>query len=95
MTNLEKFYYKPRVQISDIVPYADDLIITSACLASKIAREEDYQKCVEYIKEYKKVFPHFFLEMQSHRSDDQANYNRKILQLSRETDTPYIITIIY
>ena len=25
-SNLENFYYKPRVQISDIVPYADDLL---------------------------------------------------------------------
>lgn len=91
-SNLENFYYKPRVQISDIAPYADDLIITSACLASKIAREEDYQKCVEYIKEYKKVFPHFFLEMQSHNTDDQKVYNLKVLKLSKDTNTPFIIT---
>lgn len=91
-SNLENFYYKPRVQISDIVPYAEDLIITSACLASKIAREDDYTKCVDYVNEYKKVFPHFYLEMQSHKTDDQYVYNNKILQLSHDTDTPFIIT---
>lgn len=91
-SNLEDFYYKPRVQISDIVPYAEDLIITSACLASKIAREDDYTKCVDYVNEYKKVFPHFYLEMQSHKTDDQYVYNNKILQLSHDTDTPFIIT---
>lgn len=91
-SNLENFYYKPRVQIDDIKPYAKDLIITSACLASKIAKEEDYEKCLEYVKEYRAVFPHFFLEMQSHRSEEQAEYNKKILKLANSTSTPFIIT---
>lgn len=91
-SNLENFYYKPRVQVSDIAPYAKDLIITSACLASKIAREDDYQLCAKYIRDYKSVFPFFFLEMQSHNTTDQKEYNQKILQLSKDTNTPYIIT---
>ena len=91
-SNLEGFYYKPRVQISDIIPYADNLIVSSACLASKLARESDYNKCIEHIKEYKKVFPHFYLEMQSHSSQDQVIYNQKILQLAKDTNTDFIIT---
>ena len=91
-SNLENFYYKPRVQISDIAPYAEDLIITSACLASKIAREEEYSRCVEYVEEYRKVFPYFYLEMQSHNTIDQKAYNLKILKLSQDTNTPFIIT---
>lgn len=91
-SNLESFYYKPRVQLSDIAPYAENLVICSACLASKIARESDYNKCVEYVKEYKTAFPYFFLEMQSHKSQDQEEYNKKILRLSKETNTPFIIT---
>lgn len=91
-SNLENFYYKPRVQISDIAPFAQDLVICSACLASKIARESDYDKCVEYVEEYKGVFPHFYLEMQSHSSEDQARYNKKILQLAKDTNTDFIIT---
>ena len=91
-SNLENFYYKPRVQLSDIAPYANDLIISSACLASKLAKESDFNRCVKYIEEYKSIFPHFFLEMQSHKSDEQAEYNKKILKLSELTQTPYIIT---
>lgn len=91
-SNLEGFYYKPRIQLSDIVPFADDLIISSACLASKLARENDYQKCVDYVKEYKSVFPHFYLEMQSHSSQDQVAYNQKILKLAKDTKTDFIIT---
>lgn len=87
-------YYKPRIDIEQMKPYADHLIVTTACLASKLHREKDYQKCVDYIKEYKSIFnkDNFFLEMQSHRSEDQAEYNRKVLQLAKDTDTPFIIT---
>lgn len=91
-SNFEGFYFKPRCEIKDIAPYAENFVITSACLASKIAREEDYNRCVEYIKEYKEVFPYFYLEMQSHAHQDQCEYNKKILQLSKDTDTPFIIT---
>lgn len=92
LSNLEGFYYKPRIQLSDFAEYGKDLVVSSACLASKLAKESDYQKCVEYIQEYKKYFPHFFLEMQSHKSEEQAKYNKKILQLANGTSTPFIIT---
>ena len=86
-------YYRPRVTIQDIAPYANDLIITSACLASKLSREADYNKCLEYINEYKSTFPHFYLELQAHgNNQDQEEYNKKILQLAKDTDTKWIIT---
>lgn len=73
-------------------PYAENFVISSACLASKIAREEDFNKCIEYINEYKEAFPYFYLEMQSHQHQDQCLYNQKILELSKITNTPFIIT---
>jgi DNA polymerase-3 subunit alpha len=91
-SNLEGFYYKPRVDLEMLKPYANDLIISSACLASKLSRESDYQKCIEYVKEYKSIFPYFYLEIQSHSSLDQQNFNQKIIQLSKDTNTPFIIT---
>ena len=91
-SNLEGFYYKPRVDLNILKPYANDLIILTACLASKIARENCYEKCIEYIEEYKNIFPHFYLEMQSHDTEDQIAYNNKILQLSIDTNTEFVIT---
>lgn len=91
-SNFEGFYYKPRCEIKDIKPYAENFVITSACLAGKLASENDFNKCVEYINEYKKAFPYFYLEMQSHHHEDQAIYNSKILNLSEITNTPFIIT---
>lgn len=91
-SNFEGFYYKPRVDLELLRPYANNLIILSACLASKISREDDYQKCVDYVKEYKSIFPHFYLEMQSHKTEDQELYNKKILRLAKDTNTDYVIT---
>nr|DAJ45625.1 MAG TPA: DNA polymerase III, alpha subunit [Caudoviricetes sp.] len=91
-SNFEGFYFKPRCTIEDIKPYADNFVISSACLASKLARESDFEKCVKYINEYKEAFPYFFLEMQSHSHQDQCLYNQKILELSKRTNTPFIIT---
>ena len=91
-SNLEGFYFKPRCTIEDLKPYAENFIISSACLAGKLAREPDFEKCIEYINEYKNVFPYFYLEMQSHSHEDQCSYNQKILELSKITKTPFIIT---
>lgn len=91
-SNFEGFYFKPRCTVEDIKPYADNFVISSACLASKLARESDFEKCIEYVNEYKEAFPYFFLEMQSHSHQDQSSYNQKILELSKRTNIPFIIT---
>lgn len=91
-SEFEGKYYKPRVDLKMLKPHAKNLIILSACLASKIARESDYNTCINYINEYKLIFPYFYLEMQSHKHIDQNNYNNKILSLSKDTNTPFVIT---
>lgn len=93
LSELHGKYYRPRVTIRDIAPYAKDLIISSACLASKLSRETDYDQCVRYVREYKSLFPYFYLELQAHgNNQDQEEYNNKILQLAKDTDTKWIIT---
>lgn len=91
-SNFEGFYYKPRVDLELLKPYAEDLVISTACLASKIAREKDYEKCIQYVMEYKSIFPYFYLELQSHNTAEQIKYNKKIIQLAFATDTKFIIT---
>lgn len=93
LSELHGKYYRPRITIQDMVPYADDLIVSSACLASKLSREPDYDKCLNYVNEYKSIFPHFYLELQAHGNNpDQEAYNKKILQLAQDTNTKWIIT---
>lgn len=93
LSELHGKYYRPRVTIRDIAPYAKDLIISSACLASKLSREVDYDQCLRYVREYKELFPYFYLELQAHgNNQDQEEYNKKILQLAQDTGTKWIIT---
>lgn len=91
-SNFEGFYFKPRIDLGSLKPYANDLIILSACIGSKLGKELDYNKCIDYVNEYKSIFPNFFLEMQSHDTVDQDLYNKKILQLSIDTNTLFTIT---
>ncbi len=91
-SNIDGFYYRPRVSLDMLKPYGNLFIISSACLASKLAKEQDYQKCIDYVNEYKSIFPHFYLEIMSHNHEDQVKYNQKLLQLSIDTKTDFIIT---
>ena len=90
---LHGFYYKPRVTRYDIVKEGpENLIILSACLASKLSRTEDYNTCLELVKEYKKLFPYYFLEIQAHDNEQQEAYNKKIIRLATDTNTPVVVT---
>lgn len=91
--HLHGFYYKPRVTRYDIAKEdTNNLIILSACLASRLSRTEDYKTCLEMVKEYKSLFPYYFLEIQAHDNEQQEAYNKKIMQLAKDTNTPVVVT---
>lgn len=91
--HLHGFYSKPRVSLSDIAKEnTDNLIVTSACLASHLSREKDYEKCIALVNEYKAVCKHFYLEIQAHDNATQAEYNQKIMRLSKDTNTKVVVT---
>ncbi len=90
--NEEGFYYKPRIELADLAPYADDIVVSSACLGSRIAKAESYSEMYELVDEYSEIFPHYYLEMQAHNNERQIEHNKRILRLSRELRIPYVIT---
>lgn len=91
--HLHGFYYKPRITRYDIAKEdTNNLIILSACLASRLSRTEDYNTCVEMVNEYKSLFPYYFLEIQAHDNEDQEVYNKKIMRLAKDTNTPVVVT---
>ena len=91
--HLHGFYSKPRISLSDIAKEnTDNLIVTSACLASHLSREKDYEKCVALVNEYKAVCKHFYLEIQAHDNATQAEYNQKIMRLAKDTNTKVVVT---
>lgn len=56
--------------------------------------QQIWQSCIDWIDYMNDIFGkgYFFLEMQPSENEDQIYVNKKLLQLSVETDTPYIIT---
>lgn len=78
------------------------LIGCTACLGGQLDKlilkayrtNQDYSKAKKFIETLKQKFGegNFYLEMQPSYQEDQIIVNSIILQLSKETGTPYIIT---
>lgn len=84
--NKDGFYFKPRLDIELIKSLPkDDVMITTACIAGW-----KYDNADEIFIELSKMFPHFFLEVQSHNTREQKELNAKILKISKENNIPII-----
>lgn len=94
---VEGFYYKPRVDRELLERYSEGLIALSACLAGEIPalllRGEE-EKAREAALWYRQVFgaDYFYLELQDQGLPEQAELNRKLLQLSEQTGIPLVAT---
>lgn len=91
--HLHGFYSRPRITKEDIAKEdTNNLIILSACLASRLSRTDDYNTCIKLVQEYKSLFPHYYLEVQAHANSEQARYNQKIIRLADDTRTKVVVT---
>ena len=91
--HLHGFYSRPRITKEDIAKEdTNNLIILSACLASRLSKTDDYDVCVELVQEYKRLFPHYYLEVQAHANSEQEKYNQKIMRLANDTHTKVVVT---
>lgn len=91
--HLHGFYSRPRITKEDIAKEdMNNLIILSACLASRLSRTDDYDTCVKLVQEYKSLFPYYYLEVQAHANSEQAKYNQKIMRLANDTHTKVVVT---
>ena len=91
--HLHGFYSRPRITKEDIAKEdTNNLIILSACLASRLSKTDDYDTCVKLVQEYKSLFPHYYLEVQAHANSEQAKYNQKIMRLANDTHTKVVVT---
>lgn len=77
--NITGYYYKPRVDLDLILSLpADDIFITSACIA--FSGYEDIDDIIlRFHKHFKK---NFMLEVQYHNTDPQKKWNEHLLSLS-------------
>lgn len=81
----DHFYYVNRISFEEFLAMSDNIISTSACLASPLNKlSEDHPMYLACAKKYD------FFEIQAHKSQEQVEFNKKLLKLSKKLGTPLI-----
>lgn len=79
-------YYKNRISFDEFLNISDNIIKTSACLASPL------QKLNEDNPYYDKLAKHYdFFEIQYHNCEEQKEFNKKLYKLSKKYNKPLIV----
>ena len=87
IANKDGYYYRPRLDLELIMSLPpDDVMITSACCAYW----NKYQDINDITAKLATKFPYFYLEVQPHHTQQQADLNRHILKLSNQLNVPII-----
>ena len=88
-SNVSGFYYKPRIDdelLFSINP--NNIIVTTACVAGRLREEQGREEWILKMKNYFK--DNFYLEVQAHPCQVQANYNKMILYYHNKYNIPII-----
>ena len=97
LSNVEGFYYKPRIDRELLEKYHDGLICLSACLAGDLPRKilnEGHEAAKELAIWYDNLFGrgNYYLEVQDHGIEDQKKVIDGILRIHEETGIPIVAT---
>lgn len=83
--NPDHFYYTNRLSFDEFLALSDNIITTSACLASPLNRlPPDHPRYEELARKYT------FYEIQAHHHPDQVTFNRRLYEMSSKFDKPLI-----
>lgn len=81
----EHFYYTNRISFDEFLNISNNVIKTSACLASPLNKlPDDHPRYLELAQHYD------YLEVQPHICEDQVLYNKRIVELAKKTGKPLI-----
>lgn len=97
VSQLEGFYYHPRIDKQFLAEHTEGLIGTSACLAGEIPRalaDNDLDRAERVLSWYKEAFGsgNFYLELQDHNIPELYRVNRLMIELAKKTNTPLVAT---
>lgn len=82
-------YYSPRITFDELFATSDNIIISTACVASPLCRGTDTAK-QKYLDFLIKNKHRVFLEVQHHDTDKQRAYNLELYELSKKYGIPMI-----
>src|SRR6476661_10073001 len=92
----EGFYAKPRVDRELLARYNEGIVVSSACMAGEIAHHllsDEFDQARAAASWYADVFrDRYYLEVQAHDSENQANLNSRVFQLAAELNLPVLAT---
>lgn len=81
----EHFYYTNRLSFDEFLGISNNIISTSACLASPLNKlSETHPRYMELARKYD------FLEIQAHNHPEQIEFNQRLLRLSQKLGKPLI-----
>lgn len=81
----EHFYYTNRISFDEFLGISDNIISTSACLASPLNKlPETHPRYMELARKYD------FLEVQAHHHPEQIAFNKRLAKLAKELGKPLI-----
>jgi len=94
-SQLEGFYYRPRIDLDYLKAHSDGLIATSGCLSGQIPRalfNNDLERAEKYLQWYLDVFgrDRFFIELQSHDIRGLAQLNQRLVDLGNQFDVEFV-----
>jgi DNA polymerase-3 subunit alpha len=91
----EGFYSRPRVDRELLARYNEGIVVSSACMAGEVAyhlQTDNWDGAREAASWYANTFKDYYLEVQAHNSDGQAELNRRVFKLSDELGLPVVAT---
>ncbi|WP_196032294.1 PHP domain-containing protein [Flavonifractor plautii] len=81
----EHFYYTNRISFDEFLSISDNILSTSACLASPLNKlPQNHPRYMELARKYN------FLEIQPHNHPEQIAFNQRLFELSQELGTKLI-----
>ncbi len=96
-SNLEGFYYKPRIDRELLEEHNEGLIVLSGCPAGEVPRaltNGDMERALDTAAWYKELLGgRYFLELMSHNNVPQLpQINKGLMELHRQLDIPFVAT---
>ncbi len=98
ISNLEGYYYKPRMDKEILRKYHDGIIALSGCLGGELSQtvlRGDMDKADELVKEYQDIFgkENYFIEIQRHPSvENDTMVRENLIKLARKHNIDIVAT---
>ena len=96
-SQLDGYYYKPRIDHDYLAQHSEGLIATTSCLAGEVPRAINYgqmDKAHELMRYYVDVFgkDRFFVELQDHDIPELKTVNNELINMAKKYDLRFLAT---